>query len=307
MKKFFILFLIFCFFAPSLIFAEGTDQTAATSSAVLTVTATSSDVSNGDVATSSSDLVPQLISAPVITASTTPRAEAEQKLKSSLEKILSPEQIKNFKNVQKIGTALFGVRIQKLENKVQNLSNQTASSSATIASSTKQIAAVKAAAKNLEKIVGPWEINLFEKIQKVGNALFGIRKAVKANVGGVQITSDIATCLKTAIDAKDTAINSALTAQSSALLQAVTDRGVCQKAALDLTTNDLIINAFKPCKDTFNKTINDGRDTVKKSRDDVWKTYQQAVKACYPTAAATSTDVINGNVLLDDGGNNLGM
>jgi hypothetical protein len=291
MKKFFILFLVFSFFAPSLIFAEGTDQTVATSSDAAIVNATSSEAVNPD-------LIPQLISAPVITASTTPRAEAEQKLKSSLEKILSPEQIKNFKNVQKIGTALFGVKIKALE-KVASSTSPIAPSTNSIASTTNKI---------LEKIAGPWETNLFEKIQKVGNALFGIRKAVKANVGGVQITSDIATCLKTAIDTKDTAINSALTAQSSALLQAVTDRGVCQKAALDLTTNDLIINAFKPCKDAFNTTINTGRDTLKKSRDDAWKTYQQAVKACYPVSTtATSTDVINGNVLLDDGGNNLGM
>ena len=162
--------------------------------------------------------------------------------------------------------------------------------------------------KGLEKIAHPNDLALFEKIKQVGSALWGYRKVTKENLGASVLTTETVTCLKTAIDKKDTAVKDSLSSASESLIKATSDRNTCQKTALDLTNNSEIMQGFKVCKDSFNSSIKESRTSSRKFRDAAWKTYQQEVRACYKTdAMATSTEIKSegANVLLDDGGNNL--
>lgn len=315
MKKIFISLLVATFFVPSIIFAlEGDEQITTTSLEIQPIMEQNSEVK----------AEPMLISEPKPGLRPEPRL-GQGVPAQNFEKISSPDQIKNYKNIKKEGNALFGIRIEKIENKIQGLADKAkealnkglkpAINPIKNASTTMANKAVKAEAKELEKISSPKELSLFEKIKQVGNALWGYRKADKdssrENLGATLLTSDNISCLKTAIDKKDTAISSALTAQNTALVSAVAARGTCQKSALDLSVNSEAIKAFKSCKDVFNKAINDSRMFNNKSRDEAWKTYQQEVKACYkPATISTSTSSVKennevGNILLDDGGNNL--
>jgi hypothetical protein len=80
---------------------------------------------------------------------------------NGLEKVPSPEQIKNFRNVIKRGQDLFGVR---MENSVQ------ASGEASLANRNNN-GEIK-----LEKISAPQFVALYERIRKIGNALWGYKK-----------------------------------------------------------------------------------------------------------------------------------
>lgn len=237
-----------------------------------------------------------------------------------LEKIISPDQIPHFRIMKKEGNTLFGIRIKPGENKpnvmgerkplppVKNINEEVKPEDI------KKSAEVTGATGQLEKISGPWEVSLFEKIKKVGNALWGYKKPEEKNIGVAKLTPEMITCLKTAIDKKDTAVKTTVTTASEELVKAIDSRNTCQKAALDLATNPEIVKAFKVCKDTFNKAVKDSRINAKKSRDLAWKTYQQEVKTCHksvdsatttPTVAEGSVDA--SNVLLDDGGADLDL
>jgi hypothetical protein len=273
MKKIIIFLLMVTFFAPSLLLAEGSNEVTTSANAT----------------------------------------GSEQMLKSSLEKIPSPEQIKNFTNIKKEGNALFGVRIQQLETKIQGLGdklkealNKPAVRMATSTNPTPNT--IASSTKGLEKISNPKEIALFEKIKQVGTTLWGYRKATKENLGASVLTSETVTCLKTAIDKKDMAVKDSIASSSESLIKATTDRNTCQKYSLDKPNNSEIMQGFKICKDNFNNAIKESRMSSKKFRDAAWKVYQQEVKACYKTnTTATSTEIKSegANVLLDDGGNNL--
>ena len=93
---------------------------------------------------------------------------------SERERILSPEQIKHYRDIIKEGAVLFGVKIEddgrievKDETKDEQESNDDGDEGQVATSSV----------KNLEKIPAPSMISTFEKIQKIGNALWGIKKS----------------------------------------------------------------------------------------------------------------------------------
>lgn len=250
----------------------------------------------------------------------------------NLEKIASPDQIPHFRIIKKEGNALFGIRIKPGENKPDGIGEKkplllikegnnkfkSASSTDTVQSASGQETVKPGDINNkLEKISGPWELPLFEKIKKVGNALWGYKKSEEKNIGVTKLTPEIITCLKTAIDKKDTTVKTTVKTASEELVTAIDSRNTCQKAALDLTTNPEIVKAFKVCKDNFNKAVKDSRINAKKSRDLAWKTYQQDVKTCHQTntsASSTSTSASikesssdASNVLLDDSGADLDL
>jgi len=232
-----------------------------------------------------------------------------------LEKILSPEQIKFFRVMKKEGNTLYGVRLEKAKEAMKNASE---TSSAT----------VKGAVSNLEKIAGPWDVQLFDKIRQVGNALWGYRKPVSENLGIKELNSDNIICIKTAIDKKDTSIKKTVVVASDELNTAIDTRNVCQKAALDLGSNYERMKAWKLCNENFQKAVKESRVNSKKYRDEAWKIYKQEVKDCYSlekisacsdsTCANTSSgDVSNStdeavssesaNLLLEDGGEMLDL
>jgi len=230
---------------------------------------------------------------------------------SNLEKISSPEQIPHFKLIKKEGNSLYGVRIQKSEDKPEATTTKAEVSKP---EPVKEAKTINLELKKLEKISGPWDLNLFEKIKKVGNALWGYKKESSDDLGATKLTAEVITCLKTAIDKKDGVVKTTITTASSELVKAVDNRNTCQKAALDLVTNQEIIKAFKVCKETFNKAVKETRLTAKQTRDAAWKVYQQEVKACHkPVVSATSTSSVkesgqgSSGIFLDDGGENLDL
>lgn len=178
---------------------------------------------------------------------------------SNLEKISSPAEIKNFGNIKKIGTELWGIRKRVMEkiNSLQDLEN-------------------------------------FEAVKKIGNNLWGIRKIDSQAL----ITPEAATCVKTAIDKKDTAIKDALSNVSSNLANLLDQRNICQKTALDKTTIKEQKEANNICINNFKKDMLDGRKTLREAHKNIWDTYKTDLKACeklQPKASALP-------IRFDDGG-----
>jgi len=207
-----------------------------------------------------------------------------------MEKISSPEQIKEFKVMKKEGGSLFGVRLEKLKN---NLEKKTSTTEA-----------------KLEKIAHPRELNLFEKIKQIGSALWGFRKAVDKKI--IIVKPVAVQCVKDAIDKKDTALKAAITTHSQSILTTLDARTACQKLALDKLTGKEQLESNKVCLETFKKSTKDNNDTLKKSKDATWKVYNTDLKACSAlqkaenatsTAVSANTEVA-GDIMIGDGESN---
>jgi len=208
----------------------------------------------------------------------------------TVEKIPSPDQIKFFRVIKKENGSLFGIRIKN-----QNQENQSAGADSDIGAN---------ANGSLEKIAGPWAINLYEKIRQIGNSLWGARKKPAENLGTDNLTAEIISCLKEVIDTKDGAIKATVEISKEDLIQAIGARNTCQKSVLDSTDNTTRIQALKDCKTVFQKALRDSRIKANKSRNDAWSVYKTEVKACYlNNGVIPSSD--DGNMILQDGGENL--
>lgn len=235
-------------------------------------------------------------------------------LAQELEKIPSPDQIKNFKMIKKDGGALFGVRIQKasssliMERREENtnaMNNRPGNSNARGTSTE----------GNLEKISSPKDINLFEKIKKIGTALWGIRKdnANKANEARPILVKPVAVqCVKDAIDKKDSAVKTAVSSSSQALIVSIETRNTCQKAALDKTSGSEQFEANKICVKNFQETSKNINENMKNSRNEAWKNYKTDLKNCSAlqkninatTTSVTASSGENLEIMLNDGDEN---
>lgn len=279
-----------------------------------------------DSATSSDNNVPNLNS-----VKPEPRMPLAGKSSSTpmtgkdLEKIPSQDYMKYFREIRKIGNDLFGIRkpaaeIEKLkqENKTENKATSTKGlekiSSTTQMNLFEKITKIgndlfgirkpetkKASsspenkAANLEKITSLNDVKFFEQIRKVGNDLFGIRK--KGTYVMPNLSSEHIACASAAIDAKDTKISAALTLAASEISAAISARGLCQKAALAVSTEKQ--GALNTCNKTFNETSKIANEKVKNSQKETWNTYTASLKTC-AQAAGTS------EVKIEDGGQNVG-
>lgn len=197
---------------------------------------------------------------------------------TDLEKILSPEYIKYFQAIKKIGNSLFGVRKATTTNRVEPKKPDNAATSS-----------------KLEKIEHPGLINLYEKIQKIGTALWGIRKKATSTPALI-IEPEISACVVSAIDVKDKALMARVTAAATELNTALSVRSACQQAAVVATSSPR--ETLNACVKTFNETHKTIREASKKLQDDTWKAYQESLKAC--RTAATSTSPVP---MIEDGGN----
>lgn len=171
-----------------------------------------------------------------------------------------------------------------------------------------------ATGKVLEKISHPGELNLFEKIVKIGTALWGIRKNDgRIGTGQVLVKPVAVQCVKDAIDKKDASLKTAISAQNQTVLSALDSRNSCQKAALDkMTAKDQFV-ANKLCVDAYQKSVKDNNKILEKARNDAWKIYRDDLKACsllQKENKATSTDIISsstiageqdGEIMVNDG------
>ena len=187
-------------------------------------------------------------------------AEDNNTSNEKLEKIVSPSEITKFQNIVKRGKDLYGMR--------------------------KQI---------LEKIASPKDIANFERIVKKGKDLFGVRKAEDQTLVRPEATA----CVKTALDKKDTALTTGVTAGSAVLITAINTRNTCQKVALDKTTVKEQREANKICVETYKKAVQAGRETVKKTQATIWEAFKTDLKACGQLQKAAGGSA---EIKLDDGG-----
>ncbi len=192
-------------------------------------------------------------------------------LAQDLEKIPSPDQIKNFQVMKREGNSLFGIRLDKLKE-TSKLDQE------------------------LEKISHPGEIKLFEKIKKIGNALWGIKKENYRH--SILVKPVAAQCVKTAIASKDNALKAAISANSQSLVTAIDARSICQQAMLDKTTLTEQREANKLCLNAYQKSRQESNLALVKARNDAWKTYKDALKACselQKETATTTEDIMVGD------------
>ena len=227
---------------------------------------------------------------------------------SSLEKIANPGQINLFTKIQKVGTSLFGVRKpqnnQKPGQPNQGQPNGQGAIQQNSSSSTNQ---------TLEKISSPSEISSFEKIKKIGTALWGIRKGNKEGNNQkppinqpkpVYVTPAAAQCVKDAIDKKDTAAKTSTNNHAQKVSSAIDARGTCQKATLDQTTAKAQADANKVCVDTFQKSlkeINIAMETEKKATFEAYRTDLKSCSALQTGSTSTSTqDVASQLIMIPD-------
>lgn len=219
-----------------------------------------------------------------------------------LEKISSPDQIKYFRIIKKENGVLYGVRRTQAENDKKSEKSEkkevgNAGDNNTSASSTKA---------RLEKILAPQFVALYEKIQKIGNSLWGVKKENQENNKQKSdkvepkyrpVTAEMITCVSTAIDKKDVALKNRLALVDTSIAAAITARGECQKKAIQTIENQ---------RENLNICVKDfqvkHQETIKEAKNDqqlIWKNYQAEMKACGAQGAETSSSL---ELMSEDGG-----
>ena len=106
------------------------------------------------------------------------------------------------------------------------------------------------------------------------------------------MTTEMLTCVKTAIDKKDTATKNIISSSSASVLAAIDGRNACQKSALDLATNSERVKAYKVCRDNYNKAVKSARDSAQKDKNAAWQTYKTDIRSCYGTVASSTDDIL---------------
>jgi hypothetical protein len=211
---------------------------------------------------------------------------------STLEKISSPALINLYNQIKKIGNDLFGVR--KATSTIANIQkNDAKKATSTPNGLEKKIEELKKA--GLEKITSLDQVKLYDKITKVGKDLFGLKKII-ANKNLPVLSADALTCVSAAIDAKDSSINISLTNSVTEITAAIDARGVCQKAALALSTGRE--DALKVCNKAFQEATKKANNTAKTSQKNTWETYKASLKTCATTASTTEITIEDGGDIL---------
>ncbi len=90
-------------------------------------------------------------------------------------------------------------------------------------------------------------------------------------------------CLQNAIEKRDSALITGLTAQSSSIISALTARKDAVKAALVLPTKAEVHTARKTANAAFEKSTKAAHVTMKTVRTSTWSAYRTDAKACGQT------------------------
>ena len=213
---------------------------------------------------------------------------------ANLEKISSPELVKYFEQIKKIGNSLFGVKkatstsatLKKATSTATSTVNDTASSSAAILNEIKKA--------GLEKIASLEHTALYSKIVKIGNDLYGVKKNTTKTLP--TLTTEAAACVATAIETKDTALTDILSAANTEVTAAITARTACQKAALNLSSgqNEAIIT----CNKTFKTAYQAANKKAKEAQNKNWTVYKTSLKSCGTSAGITEINIEDGGEVL---------
>lgn len=214
------------------------------------------------------------------------------KATSSLERISSPALINLYNQIKKIGGDLFGIK--KASSTIANIQkNDDKKATSTPNEIEKKITELKKS--GLEKITSLEQIKFFDRVTKVGKDLFGIKKEGAIKTLPV-LSADALTCVSAAIDAKDSSINISLTSAATTITAAIDARGICQKAALALSTGRE--DALKVCNKTFQEATKRSNETAKTSQKNTWETYKASLKTCATTASTTEITIEDGGDIL---------
>jgi hypothetical protein len=222
---------------------------------------------------------------------------------AELEKISSPAQIKDFRVIKNVGTALYGWRIA---SSTLNQSTSTASSTLDwrLMPGMSSTSRATTSSSTLEKIAGPSLINLYKNIKKIGTALWGELKnggrtktqSASSTPVAIVIDSSIASCVNTAISTKDQAIEAAVTAAATSLNTAIGARSTCQQSAVSATSGQGA--ALRDCVQVFQAARQEINQAAKDAQSSAWTTYASSLKACQ----ASSTTATSSELMIEDGG-----
>lgn len=190
-----------------------------------------------------------------------------------LEKILSPDLIKYFKNIEKRGTSLYGIKKDKMVEKKESINEKK------VEKKTEQ------PEKKLEKIAHPDFIKLYEDIKKIGTALWGYKKENKEKTRHV-VTAEESACVISAIEIKDDALIANNNSFADKLNSAITVRTDCQKTALGSTENQA--DNLDVCTKTFQESVETVREDTKKAHESIWNTYKESLKLCGQNSTTTT-------------------
>jgi len=209
-----------------------------------------------------------------------------------LKKISSPDQIKNFRNIVKQGTALFGV-----EMKDDNSTNQT-----TKTNISKEDNADTISEDTLEKIATPAQISMYEKIRKIGTALWGVKKSDSVRAEDktklqerVVVSGEMVSCVTVAIDAKDQDLIARANTASEGLVAAISARSTCQQSAVASVDNQK--DALDACVKAFQGSTKQVREQNQEQQKSIWSTFKASLKVCH----GNSDSAGEGEIMIEDG------
>lgn len=221
-----------------------------------------------------------------------------EEMSFELEKISSPDKIKEYENIKKEGGSLWGVK-KEVAKKMKEMENEmNKKMQETNREVGKKIAETSA---EFEKIMSPDKIKEYSNIKKEGNSLWGVKKDKKNKplVKQTVITAEAVACVSSAIDAKDLAITERITVATSELKTAITARSTCQKEAIKSTEKQE--ESLKKCAETFQETNKLIIENSKKVRETAWSEYKKSLSSCIPKTM-TTVDGVTETVVISDGG-----
>lgn len=96
---------------------------------------------------------------------------------------------------------------------------------------------------------------------------------------GAQRDVDIA-CVKAAVAARENSLSSAASTQSQAVAAAYTTRAAALDAAYSASDPKTVKQNSKKAWDEFSKIVKGAKQTWQRSKENSWKTFKDAVKAC---------------------------
>jgi len=220
-----------------------------------------------------------------------------------------------------------------------NASSDTTVTQPAAANGTVSTQAVILPSVNIEKIATPAMISEFEKIVKIGTALWGVKKptvissgtfdmgggvkVVGTNSGGVPTTTAptighdeggsvstttsgmiivnpaMATCVAAAIDVKDKALIDRVNAAAAEMVTAITTRSTCQQAAIQSTVTNQR-EALTACVHSFQDSVKQFNSANQAAQAAAWKTYSSSLQACRANNAGSS-NTTTGDIVIPDG------
>jgi|GEM_PF-5131984 len=188
------------------------------------------------------------------------------------QRIPSPESMKNFKQIRRVGNALYGVP--------KNSNNEDRPG---MKPNKEEKTEMKNVSGAEEKILSLDDVQYFTKIRKVGNALYGVRITAKAG-SSTTLTAEAKACLKTALTKKDSAIITAFDTYTASAKLAMQTRMTAISTALDISNNAERVKAMNSAIQAHKKARDEANRLHRSSVKQASETYRTELKACRVSA-----------------------